>query len=434
SLKWGSGEGPLMHATESGHLPVAVSLLAADADVNITSATDGRTAIEFAATQGHDGMVGALLAGGADKDKLDSGGATSLMWAVAGGHLPVVETLLAAGADANIFGPGEDSPLHSAASVGCGEIVDALLSGGANKNALNNGGLTPLMEASKGECMRTYSPIVESLLAAGADVNISGVVDGHTALHLAAERGSDRIVNALLAAGADKDALDNGGATPLIWAADRCHLTVVNTLLEADADVNISGADEGHTALHVAASRGWGEIVDALLAGGADKEALDNRGYTPLIWVAEQGHLPVTEALLYAGADVNISGGDDGSTALHWASREGHGGIRDALLACGAHRDVLDTRGLTPLMEAAARDHLQVVGALLVAGADETVEDEHHETASDKTACDSVRQLLARAPVDRANRAWHRRGWLVMLRARAERARAAGGDGDDAGT
>ena len=67
----------------------------------------------------------------------------------------------------------------------------------------------------------------------------------------------------------------------------------------------------GRTALTCACKKGCSEMVECLLAAGADMEKADKYGNTPLIYAAREGHVEVVQLLLSAGADTEKADGDD---------------------------------------------------------------------------------------------------------------------------
>lgn len=131
------------------------------------------------------------------------------------------------------------------------------------------------------------------------------------ALMDAAFRGDIERARELLRGGANLDNPGDDGWTPLMWAAYRGHLDVVDLFLEAGANVNFSEADEGETVLMVALqqddqARG-AAVVRRLVAAGAQVDAIDSLGWTALTHAATTGKVCVVEALL-AGRTLMLAG------------------------------------------------------------------------------------------------------------------------------
>lgn len=331
---------------------------------------------------------------GADKNFKDKDGDTPLMNAALHDHLPVVETLLNAGADVNTSNNIGNTALHFAASGGFAGVAGALLDAGADFNVTDQYGQTPLRTA----IAHRHLLVVKTLLNAGAlETN---------ALIIAAREGEDDIVDALLNAGANKDAFGQKDGTgdykwaPLTVASEEGHLCVVKTLLAARAEVNAVNSN-GVSALFSAAREGYDDIVCTLLRGGADKNITTVSNCTPLMTAVEFDNIPVTETLLEAGADLTIQDTTHGYTALHFAALYARVDQMRLLLRWGADERIVDQDGNTP-------------GNLL-----------QKQELDDKKVFESARKLLNQAPVDRADRIWRRRGWLVILRKRTDDARKA---------
>jgi cytohesin len=114
--------------------------------------------------------------------------------------------------------------------------------------------------------------------------------------------------------------------------------------------VRLDGDPAELTALHWAAASGSLEAVRFLLASpvGADPRAARNNNFTPLHAAAMQGHAAVCEALLAAGAGVNVQTEPQGYAPLHSAAYAGHVEAIRVLRAHGANRELVNYRGERP--------------------------------------------------------------------------------------
>ena len=116
--------------------------------------------------------------------------------------------------------------------------------------------------------------------------------------------------------------------TPLMAASANGHLAVVEALVRAGADKEAKDLN-GCTPLIIASDNGRLTVVEALVRAGADKEAKDKNGYTPLLSASTYGRLTVVEVLIRAGAEKEAK--VNGGTALMAASHQGYLGIVEAL-------------------------------------------------------------------------------------------------------
>ena len=137
----------------------------------------------------------------------------------------------------------------------------------------------------------------------------------------AALDGNIEAVKQHLASGADVNATDMIGRTPLHYAAgvlykewvegENAEGLVVRTkeitelLIANGADVNAKDDVLEFTPLHLAAEYGHKEIAESLIAKGADVNAKTNSGRTPLHLAAYHGQTEIVELLIAKGADVN---------------------------------------------------------------------------------------------------------------------------------
>lgn len=201
--------------------------------------------------------------------------------------------------------------LHKAARWGSDPVIKVLVEQDAALEAADSMGRTPLMYAAQSKNVAS----VQSLLDAGADVHKTDMI-GNTSLCWAAGFGNEEIVRALLAAGAKHDVTATMiGFTPLIWAAGFGEPGALSALLEQEG-VDLDAADvlEGKSCLMHAVRTGRGDNAQLLLDAGANLEARDKEGHTPLLVACSNAGPDETmiELLVAAGADMTarLPGGE----------------------------------------------------------------------------------------------------------------------------
>lgn len=199
--------------------------------------------------------------------------------------------------------------LTDAVRIGDLRRVEALLAAGANPNEKSAYGRPLSIAAADGSV-----DIARALIRANADVNAPGLA-ASLPLHVAARKGTIALVKLLVRRGAKLDAMDGVGRSPLIVASYYGRdVEIVEYLLAVGADGR--AADRNHrTALHWAAARGWLDIVEVLLGAGVDVNVRDDNGNTPLFYAAAAARLDVAEYLIAHGANVLIDN-KCGETAL----------------------------------------------------------------------------------------------------------------------
>ena len=190
------------------------------------------------------------------------------------------------------------------------------------------------------------------LLAQGADVN-AAQGDGTTPLHWAAYQLDTDLVQRLIATGASANTANRYGATPLGEAAKAANVEIVSLLLKSGAEVDAANAD-GETALMLAARTGNTAVASALIAAGADVNAREAwRDQTALMWAAESAQGDMVKLLIEKGADVRTR-----AAANDWGSQ----------ITSEPRAQYRPTGGLTPLLYAARAGCVECVRAIVAAG------------------------------------------------------------------
>jgi len=175
--------------------------------------------------------------------------------------------------------------LHAATRMKYSHVVEAVLTTGADKEAsLHN--KTPLMISAENGDETTARVLLDQEARIGAkDKN------KQTALHFAAAKAHNQMIELLFYRGADKEAKDGEGRTALHHAASNGHNTTLQMLIKTLSVDKEAKDGEGRTALHHAASNGHNTTLQMLIETlSVDKEAKDSNGQTALHHAASNGH------------------------------------------------------------------------------------------------------------------------------------------------
>ncbi|KAK3364612.1 ankyrin repeat-containing domain protein [Lasiosphaeria hispida] len=350
SKEYGSA---LAAAASAGNLTIVNKLLALDTDW-----ASRQRALEEASSAGFANVVHALLgsSAGLHCDK-------AFVSAAFYGHLAVAQSLWAYHQHYNVITPDAlNTALYQATDAQQDAVVTFLLQSGANPNALGEeygnaltasafDGTTAILrtliqwgaivDAPEGYPLQTaafngHTEIVQILLDHGANPNAySTKINPGTALQAACVVGNTDIARILIAKGAHPDYGAGDFSNPLTGATSNGHGEIVELLLQARANPNVFGGQDGSTPLVNACLSLQAKYIDLLVRYGAVVDQKDPDEDTPLIVSALVGDSECVKVLLNYRADINLGGKHHGS-ALHAAASRGHVETCKLLLENGA--------------------------------------------------------------------------------------------------
>lgn len=283
----------LAEAAYWGHSSEITRLLRAGAN------PDGRSLewipLALAAQGGQRTAAQALISSGAEIDRRDQRGKTALVWAASLGHLGVVATLYRHGAFIDCLDDENRTALSHAAEKGQRHVVELLLGLGAQKETKDRNFKTPLWYAAA----ESHKGVVDVLLERGTAVECADSW-GRTPLTMAVLAGDYELCDALLRKGAQMRTESYGNFSPLSLAALQGNEAIVELLIDRDADLN-HASDYGQTPLTLAAAKGHAMAVRVLIEMGAEVHAKDSYGRTAQSRAKELGHEQVLSLLAQAG-------------------------------------------------------------------------------------------------------------------------------------
>ena len=384
TLVTAQAETVLMKASRDGNLDAVKVLLEHGAEVNVKENFRGQTAVMWASAEGHADIVQLLASHGADLNlrsydrdptlpKMEAGtpnapiargGLTALLFAARQGEIETAKALLDAKADINAVDSDGNNALTLSILNTHYDLAKLLIDRGADPNIASKNGRTALYSAVEMHDMdwsprpahkevdkTTSMEIVHLLLDHKANVNAQltapapiekhaqdmgdkSLGSGTTPFTRAARSADAELMHLLLDKGADPKLVGKDNQTALIVAAGVNYtdhikgteaeaLEAVKICVSLGLDVN-AATDKGETALHGAAKRGADSIAKYLVEKGANVNARNKRGFTPLdLAMGKSGYNgapgPVHEA---SAAIIRQAGGEPGQEIKETAKAE----------------------------------------------------------------------------------------------------------------
>jgi ankyrin repeat protein len=269
-------------------------------------------------------------------------------------NIPEIKKLLAECSNPNEIDFYYRTPLHYAASQGSVEALSLLIKAGAMIDVQDFNEMYPLSLA----IYANHTEAVKFLVKSGAKIN-KPAFKKLTALHMAFDKEiNPQIAIHLIQAGANVNAVDEDGNTPLHYAVGIKNIDIVKAMIKAGAELELENGEQ-NTALMIAAASDDLPMIQLLIASGAVVKApASKKGHDVLHTAAyHSNNLETVKILLRAGA--NINGRDEaGNTPLLYAVWKANSKTTGAekmpelitlLLSAGADPNAKSERGITPL-------------------------------------------------------------------------------------
>eukprot|EP00899_Mesostigma_viride_P029480 jgi/Mesvir1/9717/Mv12188-RA.1 len=357
----------LLHrAASKGNLERCCELLKSRVpgfDINATD-EDGRTCLQCAVEEGHEAVARLFLENGADCCTKDKWGCTPLWAAVENGDVAVLQLLIQYKALESCSGQEAHELVHLAADLGHGGAMRMLCQQGAT------------IQCTPDICEDAYTP-----------------------LHAAAKAGYLEVVEELVAAGADVNALDAKRHTPMFLASKSHHAQVLAYLSEHGgrllADSRLSHSSDSGTHLQSPQGPLSARSLDASARGASSPDEGGGSASSPTksksnsspallgdgtkmnhVWgqlqtLERDQQMELVKMLLAQKGGEALQAADEaGDTLLHYTARMGDGQLVKQLLQEGAPIDAANKGGVLPLHAAVEKGHVDVARELMDNGAD----------------------------------------------------------------
>ena len=389
---------------------------------NVITATDanGDSVVHHAACKNLPEGISYLVKKGANIEALNNAGEIPLHTAAKYDATDAIRYLVSAGSSLNAANKNGDIPLQSAVLNGAFKATQMLLAAGSPVNNQNYSGETALHQASK----NNSAMIIQLLTAQGAQTEIQDS-RGFTPLITAAANDRYDAASELIKAKAVIDTRDYLGSTPLYHAVSGEHAALIRLFLVNNADIHALNAQElspfklslsknpqitpefytdklinkpdssGDCVLHILVKSGQGqEALAQAIKHGANLDARNSKGDTPLMLALKKGDLNAAEVLIQKGSSLFVSNADTrnplsaifemdsgarmrlfsatgansadflGESMLHYAVRENNADVVSELLSLGADRNAHNRKGETPKDIAQAKGYQEILAIL----------------------------------------------------------------------
>lgn len=329
-----------------------------------------------AIASGHEGIAKLMIKSGADVNSVSPSGYSALMVALEHKMPGLAEYLINKGADTNHMDQSGQTPFHCAIRMGLKNMAHRLAMEIIDPNIKDECNKTPIMYAAYYDA----GEIVDTFLKKGADVNACDTM-GVSPLMLSINNRIMLVLDHIYRNSLHKYDPSVEWLTTYLPAYDGQDIEMIIKLLDHGAKLHAK-ENFGNTPLMLAAISGNLAIVNTLVERGAEVDAKDNVGSTALMKAIHKGHFEIAECLLKHGADSNQKK-FNGAVSLHYAVQNRDLDSADLLLRHGADPNYMDVEGISPFRCAVLQNWNDGVVRLLKFGVNVNEKDREGWTPSD---------------------------------------------------
>lgn len=360
---------------------VANLLIDRGADINIRDSSDNTPLLLAMSRNIKDiKLAKKLIDRGANINISNSSGDTPLSLAIENNYLEFTNFLLNKGANLEFVNRDGETLLFKAVAKSRRKIVSILIDRGLNVNIRNNANQTAVFKVFQNKNYEEKQPILELLVAKGAEIDIKDSYNRSLLSYMAGDRNfSSAVIELLLSKGLEVDTVDNQGYTPLSYAANRSNWQIAKILINNGANVDSKVALNGLTPIFKAVGENNLEIVKLLIDHQADLNIIDNQGNTLLMTVFNRKNgfnKEMFQLLTEHGLDINAQN-NQGNTLLslfidknyHYRNSKHKLETIEYLIANGADVNLKDLQGRSILLKATYHSNQEIVDLLKKHGA-----------------------------------------------------------------